>query len=220
MDTTEPTDSSLFLQLLVFTDCAEIKPLLLPLKNSLIDCVLYKNFNDPQGIALLAVTDDPEQIVTDLPDVVCSRLFRTLTQRPDLTMTGRAWDGTQRSDQLETVVKNEEMPWGLWYTMRGTPAFARLHEVEQAAVLDSITSPAGLNAEDFVQIRLKSHALDGGGNEFMHGVHARSPRHLSLFVEAIKRTEQYAQHIVSAGPFFVGRTHQGTAAAGGPGARW
>ena len=104
--------------------------------------------------------------------------------------------------------------------MRGTPAFARLHEVEQAAVLDRITSPAGLNAEDFVQIRLKSHALDSGGNEYMHGVHARSPRHLSLFVEAIRRTEQYAQHIVNAGPFFVGRTHRATAAAGGPGARW
>lgn len=221
MSTTEPTDSSLFVQLLVFTDCTEIKPLLLPLDHLSLDCVVYKDFNDPQGIALLAMTDDPELIVTDLRDMVCSRAFRVLMQRPDFTMTGRTWDGTNRRwDELEAVVKNQERPWGLWYSMRGTPAFASLDEAEQGAVLDSITSPAGLNADDFGQIRLKSHALDRGGNEFMHGVHARSPRHLSRFVEAMTRTEQYAKHIAGAGPFFVGRAQRGVDTAGDQTARW
>ncbi len=222
MNPTEPTESSLFVQLLVFTDCAEITPLLLPLDHLSLDFVVYKHFNDPQGIALLAMTDDPELIVTDLRDMVCSRAFRILMQRPDLTMTGRTWDGSGRpSDQLAAVVKNAERSWGLWYPMRGTPAFAGLDEAEQSTVLDSITSAAGLNADEFGQVWLKSHALDHGGNQFIHGVHARSPRHLSYFVEAITRTEQYTEHIAGAGPFFVGRAQRGTTdTTGGAKARW
>lgn len=221
MNTTEPTESSLFVQLLVFTDCVEIKPLLLPLDHLSMGCVVYKNFNDPRGVALLAATHDPELIVTDLRDVVCSRAFRILMRRPDLTMTGRTWDGTnQHSDQLEAVVKNQERPWGLWYPMRGTPAFASLDEAEQGTVLDSITSAAGLNVDAFSQIWLKSHALDCDGNEFVHGVHASSPRHLSRFVEAITRSEQYAKHIASAGPFFVGRVVRSVDTAAGSKARW
>jgi chlorite dismutase len=221
MSTTEAADSSLFMQLLVFTDCSEIKPLLLPLKHLPLDCVVYKDLNDPQGFALLAVADDPELFVTDLRDVLCSRLFRVLMQRHDLTMTGRTWgDANSNIDQLEAVVKDEEWAWVLWYPMRGTPAFAALNEAEQVAVLDGITSSTGLNAGDFGHVRLKSHALDRDGNEFIHGVHARSPHDLSRFIEAFTRAEQHAEHIASAGPFFIGRDVRGADVTGGRAARW
>ena len=221
MSTTETTDSCLFTQLLVFTDCTDIKPLVLLLDRMSLTYVVYKNLNDPQGIGLLTIADHPELLVTELRDVLCSRAFRVLMQRHDLTMTGRGGDdAAARIDELETVVNNEQWPWALWYPMRCTPAFAHLNEKEQGSVLDELASGIDLSEEDFGHILLKSHALNRGGGELIHGVHARSPQHLSRVVEAITSTERFDEHIAGAGPFFVGRTLRGDGPLGGPTARW
>ncbi len=212
-----------FMQLLVFTDCADLTPIGGPLEHLELDCVLYKDLNDPQGIGLLALADDPDDLVQDLRDVLSARVFRVLMQRHELTMIGRCFSAPNGSlEEPSAVLGNGDWPWAVWHPMRGTAELSALDESKQRQVFEALIEAGEASSSDLGHICLKSHGLDRSGNEFVHGLHGRDLGEISAFIETMKRAEHHAANIASSGPFFVGRAvRSGEAASGGgPKARW
>src|SRR5205814_2681691 len=52
-------DQRLFMQLLAFGGCADVKPLAAALAGSGVAGALYEDVNDPRGLALVTLSDDP-----------------------------------------------------------------------------------------------------------------------------------------------------------------
>ena len=55
----------LFLQLQVFTGCAQPHELIESLKASSLEVVLYHDLNDPKGVGLLFLTEDADTLVME-----------------------------------------------------------------------------------------------------------------------------------------------------------
>lgn len=206
MNETATNEKPLFLQLSVFTDCTDFKQLLMHLSRLELECFLFKDLRDPQGIGVLAIAEDPEHIVSELRDALSGRLLRVLMLRHDLSMTARTCDtATSSRRDVEAMLNNPEWPWAIWYPMRGTANLAELDEKLEGPVFDRMVDTAGLDPADFGRVLLKSHGLDGAGNEFVQGLFGRHLHELSAVVEATRRTPLHSEYVAASGPFFVGR---------------
>ena len=62
----------LFLQLQVFTGCAQPHELIESLKASSLEVVLYHDLNDPKGIGLLFMTEDADALVAETRRILTS----------------------------------------------------------------------------------------------------------------------------------------------------
>ena len=60
----------LYMQLQVFGDCHDAHVLAHALKSSGIEGVLYRDLNDPMGVGILAMHQDPTFFVTTLRDLL------------------------------------------------------------------------------------------------------------------------------------------------------
>jgi len=60
-------------------------------ERSRIESVLYHDLNDPAGVALLALHEDPAFFATGLRELLHGEPFASLRHRPDLTMLGRTY---------------------------------------------------------------------------------------------------------------------------------
>src|SRR3954452_1429165 len=85
------SDDRLFMQLLVFGDCRDTRPLVEALESAGVTGVLYEDVNDPRGVALLTVTPDPTEFVGRARRVLNSGPFASRTQKPEYTMLGRTY---------------------------------------------------------------------------------------------------------------------------------
>src|SRR5207245_1076043 len=56
------SDRRLYVQLQVFTGCLDSKPLVQALESSRIEAALYQDVNDPRGVGVLALSEDPEDL--------------------------------------------------------------------------------------------------------------------------------------------------------------
>lgn len=213
-------DTSVFLQLMVFTDCTDFKPLASQLRRLQFPAFLYKDLSDPQGVGLVTLCEKPEHIVSQVRDLLSSRLFRVLMLRHELTMTGRTFAEEDADTGPAAVLANEEWPWAIWYSVRGTTELSVLDPRLQGAVFDRMVDTAGHDDADLGRILLKSHGLDQGGNEYVHGLHGRSLAGLSAIIEATGRSPLHAELVASSGPFFVGRLIGEADAVDGQQARW
>src|SRR5439155_18063005 len=54
------SDRRMFMQLLAFGDCPDTAPLIDALVQAKVDGVLYEDVNDPRGVALLTMSEDPD----------------------------------------------------------------------------------------------------------------------------------------------------------------
>ncbi len=207
------SDRRLFMQLLVWTGCADGKPLVAALERHRVEGVLYHDLNDPAGVGLLALHEGPEFFATALREVLHGEAFAGLRPRPEMTMLGRTYASgfeTDLEDWLlarpRRTVLDPACPWGIWYPLRRTGAFARLSPQEQGAILKEHGTlgrgygDAGL-AHD---VRLACHGLDTHDNDFVIGLIGRDLHPLSHLVQAMRRTAQTSQYLASLGPFFVG----------------
>ena len=70
----------LFVQLQVFGGCGETKPVVAALESSHIDAVLYADVNDPRGVAVVGLAEDPAFFVTGFRDLLGSQAFAGLTR--------------------------------------------------------------------------------------------------------------------------------------------
>ena len=207
------SDRRLFVQLLVWTGCLDGKPLVAALERSRIEGVLYHDLNDPAGVGLLALHESPAFFASGLREVLRGEAFAGLRPRLELTMLGRTYASGFEPDledwllaRPRRTVLDPACPWGIWYPLRRSGAFARLSPQEQGAILKEHGTlgrgygDAGL-AHD---VRLACHGLDTHDNDFVIGLIGRDLHPLSHLVQAMRGTAQTSQYLASLGPFFVG----------------
>ncbi|MFQ5720394.1 MAG: chlorite dismutase family protein [Acidobacteriota bacterium] len=206
-------DRRLFMQLQVFTRAPRAGALIKALEASHLEAVLYRDVNDPQGVALLTMSVDPTHFVTTVGDLLNAGPFADLTHRPALTMFGRSYaTGYEPNleewllDRPRRTVQTAAWPWAIWYPLRRTGAFAALPPAEQRGILAEHAKIGRAYGEADLahDVRLACHGLDAADNEFVIGLIGRDLHPLSHVVQTMRRTKQTSSYIQRMGPFFVG----------------
>jgi len=207
-------DKRLFMQFMAFGDCWNTNEIITELENANMDIVLYADINDPYGIGLLSLSQDPDFFVSELREFLNSSSFMELTQKPEMTMLGRTYTLGYEPDLEKTLltgprakVLDPEWSWAIWYPLMREKSFETLSSDEQRAVLGEHGKlgfkfgHAGLGRD----IRLACHGLDKNDNDFVIGVLGKELFPLSALIQAMRKTKQTSQHLESLGPFFVGK---------------
>ncbi len=207
-------DRRLFMQLHAFGGAGDTGALADALAGAGIAGVLYEDVNDPTGVALLTLSEDPHAFVTDARAFLQQPPFSELERKPDLTMLGRTYSLGFEQDLEETLVQrprrrvlDPELTWAIWYPLRRSGSFERLSRKEQDAILmehggvGMAFGRAGLGYD----IRLACHGLDQADNDFVVGLLGPELHPLSVIVQRMRKTKQTSLHLERLGPFFVGR---------------
>ena len=208
------SDQRLFMQLTAFTGYQDAQPLINRLIGCGVDCVLYEEVNDPTGVAVLAMAENPELFVTKLRRDLASGPFKDLQVKPEFSMLGRTY-ALGYEPKLEDwllhrprrMTMDPATPWAIWYPLRRTGAFSRLPRPEQQQILrehGTIGRQFG-DAGAASDVRLACHGLDKNDNDFVIGLMGKELAPLSQLVETMRPTVQTSQYIQNLGPFFVGR---------------
>jgi chlorite dismutase len=220
----QASDRRLFMQLLVFTGCFDPKPLARALESSRVEAALYGDVNDPRGVGVLTMSEDPALFATGLRDVLNADPFAALTLRPELTMFGRTYASGFEADLDDWLLQrprrtalNPAWPWGIWYPLRRTGAFARLAPQEQGTIIreHSVLGRAYGDADLAHDVRLACQGLDLNDNDFVIGLVGRELHPLSHLIQAMRKTVQTSQYIQTLGPFFIGHALWQSPLAGG-----
>lgn len=207
------SERRLFMQLHVLTGCADLKPLVRTLEASRQECVLYQDVNDPRGIGILGMSEDPAALVGPFRDVLNTEAFVGLPLRPEFTMLGRTYSSGFEPDLEDWLLRrprrtvlNAGWPWAIWYPLRRTGAFARLSPKEQGEVIreHSVLGRAYGDADLAHDVRLACHGLDVHDNDFVIGLIGKELHPLSHLVQTMRKTVQTAQYLQTLGPFFIG----------------
>jgi hypothetical protein len=209
----QSVDRRLFMQLQAFGGCVDAKPLVRALEASRAEAVLYQDLNDPRGVAVLAMSEDPAFFVGAFREILNAGPFAELALKPELTMVGRTYASGFESDLEEWLLRrprrtalNPAWPWGIWYPLRRTGSFARLSPAEQGTIIreHSVLGRAYGEADLAHDVRLACHGLDTHDNDFVIGLVGHALHPLSHLVQAMRKTAQTSQYLQTLGPFFVG----------------
>src|SRR5262249_26347527 len=132
----------LFVQLLAFGGCPNAPVLAQSLARAGIEGALYEDANDPRGVALLAMSEDPAFFLQKLRPLLNQGPFASLTFKPELAMLRRTYSLGHEPDLEDwllkpprRVVTDPAWPWAVWYPLRRTGAFAALPREEQMQIL-------------------------------------------------------------------------------------
>jgi hypothetical protein len=209
----QSSNRRLFMQLQVFGGCSEPKALAAALERSQVEAVVYLDLQDPRGIGVLTMAEDPAFFATRLREVLGAEPFAGLSHKPAFTMIGRTYSSGFEPDLEDWLLRrprrtvlNPAWPWAVWYPLRRTGAFARLSAQEQGAILrehGTIGRTYG-DADLAHDIRLACHGLDTHDNDFLIGLVGRELQPLSHLVQRMRTTVQTSEYMASLGPFFVG----------------
>lgn len=203
----------LFMQLQVLTGCLDPKPLARALESTRFEAALYQDVNDPRGVGVLAMSEDPAFFATSFRDVLNAEPFAALTLRPEFTMLGRTYASGFETDLDDWLLRrprrtalNPAWPWAIWYPLRRVGAFARLEPKEQGTIIreHSVLGRAYGDADLAHDVRLVCHGLDVHDNDFVIGLMGRELHPLSHLIQAMRKTVQTSQYIQTLGPFFIG----------------
>ena len=212
------SDRRLFFQLHVFEDCLDSIPIIEALEKSNLSAVLYDDINNPTGIGVLFVTEDPAVLTTEVRNLFSElQNATTLLYRPEMTMIGRTYSSGREPNLEEWLLNkplqnalNPDFPWAIWYPLRRNSEFYRLEHGERGRILGEHAMlgrsyAAGGYASD---IRLACFGLDTNDNEFVIGLVGPELYPLSRLIQDMRQTEQTTKYIESLGPFFVGKVRQ------------
>jgi chlorite dismutase len=208
------SDERLFMQLIVYGGCRDAAGIAKALSNASVEGAVYEDANDPQGVAVLTVTKDPNFFLNTLRPVLNSRPFESLVPKPEFTMLGRTYALGYEPDLLEAIlhrprrtVLNTNWPWALWYPLRRSGRFAQLPPEEQRVILaEHGAIGMSFGSADYVHdIRLACYGLDKNDNDFVIGLVGKDLYPLSAIVQAMRKTQQTSLYLDRLGPFFVGR---------------
>ena len=207
-------DRRLYMQLLAYGGCHDIDALAASLAEANIEAVLYADLNDPQGIALLTMSEDPDFFITSLRQVLNRPPFVDLVPKPEFTMFGRTYAIGYETDLEETLISrprgkvlDPDWRWAVWYPLRRVKSFENLPAREQQIVLrehGGIGFTFG-RAGYATDIRLACHGLDKNDNDFVIGVLGHELFPCSAVIQAMRKTKQTSQYLESLGPFFIGK---------------
>ena len=202
------------MQLLAFGDCADTGAVLRHLAGAADGVVVYEDLNDPHGIAVLTVSEDPNVFLNQVRPRLTTGPLAGLPLKPQFTMFGRTYSLGYEPDLRETLidrphrtVMNPDWPWAIWYPLRRRGSFAQLPADEQRTIL-SEHGQIGMafGAADYVHdVRLACHGLDRDDNDFVIGLIGKELFPLSALVQAMRKTQQTALYLDRLGPFFIGR---------------
>jgi chlorite dismutase len=210
----QTSDHRLFLQLLAFTGCRDSAVLGGTLQQAGVTGVVYEDLNDPRGVAILTMSDDPAFFIETLRPVLNQEPFASLTPKPEYTMFGRTYAIGYETDLEETLITrprstalNPAWPWAVWYPIRRSGEFERLDPTEQRAILGEhgvigMSFGQGDYAHD---IRLACHGLDKNDSDFVVGLFGKELYPLSAIVQRMRGTKQTALYLERLGPFFIGK---------------
>jgi chlorite dismutase len=211
---TTSLDRRLYMQLYAFGGALATAPLALALDAAGIEGVLYEDVNDPEGVALLTLSETPESFVTTIRSFLHDSPFAALERKPELTMLGRTYAIGHEQDLEETLVERPRkrvldpgLPWAIWYPLRRSGTFEQLSRQEQNTILmehggvGKAFGRAGLGYD----IRLACHGLDRADNDFVVGLLGPELHPLSIIVQRMRKTRQTSLHLERLGPFFIGR---------------
>jgi hypothetical protein len=208
------SNARLFMQFMAFGGCAQTAPLGDALARAKISGVLYEDVNDPRGIGLLTLNEDPDFFLDRVRPLLNGPGFSVLTQKKEYTMLGRTYAIGYEPDLPEILlhrprrtVLNPQWKWALWYPLRRSGKFAQLPAEEQRVILAEhgaigMSFGAGDYAHD---IRLACHGLDKDDNDFVVGLIGKDLYPLSAIVQTMRTTQQTSLYLERLGPFFVGR---------------
>lgn len=221
-------DRRLYMKFTAFGGCDEPEPAAEALAAAGLEGALYLDANDPRGIGVMAIAEDPEWFVAVLrPLFNTAPPFTGMRRKEAFDMLGRTYSIGYESDLEETLLRlprrkvlDPANVWALWYPLRRSPDFYRLPDERRRKILGEHGAigrrygAAGLATD----IRLACHGLDRNDNDFVVGLLGAELHPLSAVVEEMRGTEQTARFITRLGPFFVGRAvwQSRPAAAGGP----
>lgn len=207
-------DRRLYMQLLAWGDCADTEPLIAALRASGLDAVLYADVNDPWGVGLLTVGENPDFFVGPVRRLLQDPAFAALTPKPEFTMLGRTYALGYEPDLADALIHRPRRtvlepawPWAIWYPLRRSGQFARLEESEQREILkEHGTIGMRFGRADLAHdIRLACHGLDKHDNDFVIGVLGKALHPLSVVIQTMRGTQQTALYLTNLGPFFVGK---------------
>jgi len=211
---TTSLDRRLFMQLHAFGGARDTSPLVAALEAAGVESVLYEDMNDPEGVAVLALSENPDAFVTTVRSFLQAPPFAELARKPELTMLGRTYALGYEEDLEETLVDRPRrrvldpaLGWAIWYPLRRSGSFEQLSRKEQDSILmehggvGTAFGRAGLGYD----IRLACHGLDQADNDFVVGLLGPELHPLSIIVQRMRKTRQTSLHIERLGPFLVGR---------------
>lgn len=208
------SDRRLFMQLLVYGGCSNEEALIQALKKAGVDGVLYADINDPEGVALLAMSEDPDYFVSEGRHFLNQPPFTELRPKPEYTMLGRTYTLGYEPDLEQALIDrprqrvlNPNLPWSIWYPLRRAGSFEQLSAQEQRVILmehggiGRAFGKAGYGHD----IRLACYGLDKNDNDFVIGLLGPELYPLSAIVQRMRKTKQTSLHLESLGPFFIGK---------------
>lgn len=207
-------DRRLYFQLHVFTGSADPGAAVEAVRHSSLEAVVYANLNDPRGIGVLVMSEDPETFAGPARSLLAGPVFQRLMPLPEYTMLGRTYATGREADLADYLLArgrrhalNPAHRWAVWYPLRRTGAFNRLPKAEQGRILaeHAMIGRAYGEAGYAVDIRLECHGLDRADNEFILGLVGPELVALSKLVRDMRPTRQTSEFIEKMGPFFVGR---------------
>jgi chlorite dismutase len=211
---TTSLDRRLYMQLHAFGGARDTDDLAGALEASGIEAVLYEDVNDPEGVAVLTLAEEPEAFVASARSFLQEPPFADLVRKPELTMLGRTYAMGYEPELEEALVDRPRgrvldpgLRWAIWYPLRRSGSFEQLSRKEQGAILmehggvGMAFGRAGLGYD----IRLACHGLDQADNDFVIGLLGPELHPLSIIVQRMRKTKQTSLHLERLGPFFVGR---------------
>lgn len=206
-------DRRLYVQFLALGDVQSENALKDAFLRSGIDGVLYRDLNDPRGVGLLAMSEEPEFFVTDFRNFLNSRPFSELKIKHEFTMFGRTYSLGYENDLEKTLLSgpkakmlDKNLGWAIWYPLRRVKSFETLPQKEQRAILGE-HGKVGFQfgkAGYAKDIRLACFGLDKNDNDFVIGVLGSELYPLSAVIQRMRKTRQTSSYLESLGPFFVG----------------
>ncbi len=207
-------DRRLFIQFLAFGNCSDPAAIVKLLKEKKFESVVYADANDPSGIGLLFLSEDPNFFVREKRCLLAHEAFAKLTPKPELTMFGRTYSSGREPDLEDWLLHkprktafNPKWPWAIWYPLRRKGSFETLTPQEQGKILfeHAMIGRNYGNADYAHDIRLACHGLDKNDNEFVIGLTGPELFPLSHIIQTMRKTKQTSEYIKSLGPFFVGK---------------
>ena len=208
------SDRRLFMQLQAFGNCRDSSSVARHLDGCADAVVVYEDLNDPLGIAVVAMSEDPNAFLSQVRPRMTSGPMSDLVLKPQYAMFGRTYALGYEPDLREVLVErplrtvaNPEWPWAIWYPLRRSGSFAQLPPEQQRTILAE-HGQIGMQfgAADYVHdVRLACHGLDREDNDFVIGLIGKDLYPLSAIVQVMRKTQQTALYLDRLGPFFIGR---------------
>ena len=210
------SDRRLYLQFHAFSGCTSPDPLTQAMIQHGAEGVIYLDVNDPQGVGVLLLSEDPGWFVAQGRSLLTSQPFALLRRKPELTMFGRTYSTGREADLEDWLLRkprravfNADWPWAVWYPLRRKSEFALLSREEQGKILaeHAKIGMAFGQAGAATDVRLACYGLDANDNEFVLGLVGPELYYLSALVQEMRKSQQTARYIESLGPFFIGHVY-------------